>query len=96
MTELNMILLQNVQRKNATKLLLSKENYKPTLQGWLTRVRNGHAKKCWCILIGKMFLYFKSPTENVINIKNVYFKNDNKFESKLNLLYYRIREDRLI
>lgn len=57
-------ILHNVQRKNATKLLLSKENYKPTLQGWLTRVRNGHAKKCWCILIGKMFLYFKSPTEN--------------------------------
>ncbi|XP_065213244.1 uncharacterized protein CG43867 isoform X3 [Planococcus citri] len=57
-------ILQNVQRKNATKLLLSKENFKPTLQGWLTKVRNGHAKKCWCILIGKSFLYFKSPSEN--------------------------------
>ncbi|XP_033611575.1 uncharacterized protein CG43867 isoform X4 [Cryptotermes secundus] len=53
--------LQNVQRRNATKLLLSKEDNKPTLQGWLTKVKNGHAKKCWCVLIGKMFLYFKNP-----------------------------------
>ncbi|GBP32440.1 Uncharacterized protein CG43867 [Eumeta japonica] len=55
--------LQNVQRRNATKLLLSKEDNKPTIQGWLTKVKNGHAKKSWCVLIGKMFLYFKSPTD---------------------------------
>ncbi|XP_063829004.1 uncharacterized protein CG43867-like [Ostrinia nubilalis] len=52
---------RNVQRRNATKLLLSKEDNKPTIQGWLTKVKNGHAKKSWCVLIGKMFLYFKSP-----------------------------------
>ncbi|XP_022913266.1 uncharacterized protein CG43867 isoform X3 [Onthophagus taurus] len=57
-------ILQNVQRRNATKLLLSKEENKPSVQGWLTKVKNGHAKKCWCVLIGKMFLYFKSPTDN--------------------------------
>ncbi|XP_024084536.1 uncharacterized protein CG43867 isoform X3 [Cimex lectularius] len=56
--------LQNVQRRNATKLLLSREHNKPTLQSWLTKVRNGHAKKCWCVLLGKMFLYFKSPSDN--------------------------------
>ncbi|XP_046382604.1 uncharacterized protein CG43867 isoform X5 [Ischnura elegans] len=55
--------LQNVQRRNATKLLLSKEDNKPTIQGWLTKVKNGHAKKCWCVLIGKMFLYFKTPSD---------------------------------
>ncbi|GLV35231.1 uncharacterized protein CBL_01620 [Carabus blaptoides fortunei] len=55
--------LQNVQRRNATKLLLSKEDNKPSVQGWLTKVKNGHAKKCWCVLIGKMFLYFKSPSD---------------------------------
>lgn len=58
-------ILQNVQRRNATKLLLSKEDNKPTLQGWLTKVKNGHAKKCWCVLIGKMFLYFKNPGDAV-------------------------------
>ncbi|XP_050526156.1 uncharacterized protein CG43867 isoform X3 [Daktulosphaira vitifoliae] len=55
--------LQNVQRHNATRLLLNNENNKPTIQGWLTKVRNGHAKRCWCVLIGKTFLYFKSSTD---------------------------------
>lgn len=55
--------LQNVQRRNAAKLLLSRDDQKPTVQGWLTKVKNGHAKKCWCILLGKMFLYFKAPGE---------------------------------
>ncbi|XP_044001219.1 uncharacterized protein CG43867-like isoform X4 [Aphidius gifuensis] len=55
--------LQNVQRRNATKLLLSREDNKPTIQGWLTKVKNGHAKKCWCVLIGKMFIYFKCPSD---------------------------------
>lgn len=58
-------ILQNVQRRNATKLLLSKEENKPSVQGWLTKVKNGHAKKCWCVLIGKTFLYFKMPTDTV-------------------------------
>jgi hypothetical protein len=53
--------LQNVQKRNAAKLLLSKEDHKPTVEGWLTKVKNGHAKRCWCILLGKMFLYFKTP-----------------------------------
>lgn len=57
--------LQNVQRRNATKLLLSRDDQKPTVQGWVTKVKNGHAKKCWCVLLGKMFLYFKAPGETV-------------------------------
>ncbi|XP_059480674.1 uncharacterized protein CG43867 isoform X5 [Neocloeon triangulifer] len=55
--------LQNVQRRNATKLLLHKEEHKPTIQGWLTKVKNGHTRRCWCVLIGKMFMYFKGPTD---------------------------------
>ncbi|VVC98192.1 unnamed protein product [Leptidea sinapis] len=46
--------LQNVQRRNATKLLLSKEDNKPTIQGWLTKVKNGHAKKSWCNPTGQI------------------------------------------
>lgn len=57
--------LQNVQRRNATKLLLSRDDQKATVQGWVTKVKNGHAKKCWCVLLGKMFLYFKAPGEMV-------------------------------
>ncbi|XP_034239350.1 uncharacterized protein CG43867 isoform X3 [Thrips palmi] len=56
-------ILQNVQRRNAAKLLLSKDDNKPTIQGWLTKVKNGHARKCWCVLLGKMFLYFKIPSD---------------------------------
>lgn len=57
--------IQNVQRRNATKLLLSRDDQKPTVQGWVTKVKNGHAKKCWCVLLGRMFLYFKGPGETV-------------------------------
>uniref|UniRef100_A0A336LP84 CSON015304 protein n=1 Tax=Culicoides sonorensis TaxID=179676 RepID=A0A336LP84_CULSO len=55
--------IQNVQRRNATKLLLSRDDQKPTIQGWVTKVKNGHSKKCWCVLLGRMFLYFKAPGE---------------------------------
>jgi hypothetical protein len=55
--------LQNVVQRNALKLLLSREDQKVTLQGWLTKVKHGHGKKCWCVLIGKMFIYFKSPND---------------------------------
>jgi pleckstrin homology domain-containing family H len=53
--------LISVQKRNAAKLLLSKEDQKSTVEGWLTKVKNGHSKRCWCILLGKMFLYFKTP-----------------------------------
>lgn len=56
--------LQNVQKRNAAKLMLSKEDQKPTCEGWLTKVKNGHAKRCWCLLLGKMFLYFKTPHDS--------------------------------
>lgn len=58
-------ILQNVQRRNATKLLLSREENKPSIQGWIKKNKCGHDKTCWCVLIGKMFLYFKAPTDTV-------------------------------
>ncbi|XP_071044238.1 uncharacterized protein CG43867 isoform X3 [Parasteatoda tepidariorum] len=54
--------LQNVLRQNATKLLLTKDD-KPTIEGWLTKVKHGHARRSWCVLIGRMFLYFKTPND---------------------------------
>lgn len=53
--------LTSVQKRNAAKLLLSKEDQKSTVEGWVTKVKNGHSKRCWCVLLGKMFLYFKTP-----------------------------------
>ncbi|XP_054722183.1 uncharacterized protein CG43867-like [Uloborus diversus] len=58
--------LQNVLRRNATRLLLSKEDQKPTTEGWLTKVKHGHSRRCWCVLIGRMFLYFKTPNESTL------------------------------
>eukprot|EP00096_Caligus_rogercresseyi_P011374 TRINITY_DN4455_c0_g1_i1.p1 TRINITY_DN4455_c0_g1~~TRINITY_DN4455_c0_g1_i1.p1 ORF type:complete len:1004 (+),score=284.70 TRINITY_DN4455_c0_g1_i1:240-3014(+) len=54
--------LQNVVQRNALQLLL-REGQKPTLEGWLKKVKHGHAKKCWCVLIGKIFLYFRTPND---------------------------------
>lgn len=56
--------LQNVQKRNAAKLLLSKEDQKATVEGWVTKVKNGHAKRCWCLLLGRMFLYFKTSHDS--------------------------------
>ncbi|VEN50034.1 unnamed protein product [Callosobruchus maculatus] len=57
-------ILQNVQRRNATKLLLSRDENKPVLQGLLKKVKNGIPRECWCVLIGKMFLYYKKQTDS--------------------------------
>lgn len=58
--------LQNVQKRNAAQLLLLNKNdqqHKPTIQGWASKVKNGHSKRCWCVLFGKQFLYFKNPED---------------------------------
>ena len=57
--------LQNVVQRNALKLLLTQEDQKPSVQGWVVKVKHGHQKKCWCVLIGKMFIYFKTPNDQV-------------------------------
>ncbi|GIX68842.1 uncharacterized protein CG43867 [Caerostris extrusa] len=36
---------------------------KPAAEGWLTKVKHGHSRRCWCVLIGRMFLYFKTPND---------------------------------
>ena len=34
-----------------------------SLQGWLTKVKHGHSRRVWCLLVGKMFVYFKNPSD---------------------------------
>ena len=55
--------LQNVVQRNALRLLLSRQDQAPTLQGWLVKVKHGHSRRVWCVLLGKMFVYFRSPNE---------------------------------
>ncbi|KFP29931.1 Pleckstrin homology domain-containing family H member 1, partial [Colius striatus] len=33
---------------------------KPTVKGWLTKVKHGHSKLVWCTLIGKTFYYYRN------------------------------------
>ncbi|KAM9646664.1 pleckstrin homology domain-containing family H member 1 [Trichechus inunguis] len=33
---------------------------KPTVKGWLTKVKHGHSKLVWCALVGKTFYYYRS------------------------------------
>lgn len=88
--------LQNVQRRNATKLLLSRDDQKPTVQGWVTKVKNGHAKKCWCVLLGKMFLYFKVPREMVCTTHIDYINYIYLVQINNVIFCYRIRWVKLI
>ncbi|XP_054721007.1 uncharacterized protein CG43867-like [Uloborus diversus] len=56
--------LQNVIRRNTTHLAVSKDDNKPSIQGWVTKVKHGHSRKCWCSLVGRMFLYYKTPNDS--------------------------------
>ncbi|XP_064490249.1 uncharacterized protein CG43867-like isoform X2 [Ornithodoros turicata] len=55
--------LQSVLRRNATRLLLSREDHKPAIEGWLTKVKHGHPRRVWCVLIGRLLLYFKTASD---------------------------------
>ncbi|KAG8198398.1 hypothetical protein JTE90_021640 [Oedothorax gibbosus] len=54
--------IQNVLCRNATKMLLTQDD-KLAAEGWLTKVKHGHSRRCWCVLIGRVFLYFKTPND---------------------------------
>jgi len=55
--------LLSVQKQQTALDTISKEEQRPTLQGWLTKVKNGHQRKCFCVLMGKMFLYYNNPLD---------------------------------
>ncbi|XP_048339958.1 pleckstrin homology domain-containing family H member 1 isoform X2 [Sphaerodactylus townsendi] len=53
--------LQNVIKvkvTSPTKVPLS--DAKPTVKGWLTKVKHGRSKLVWCALIGKTFYYYRN------------------------------------
>ncbi|XP_045435471.1 pleckstrin homology domain-containing family H member 1 isoform X2 [Pipistrellus kuhlii] len=33
---------------------------RPTVKGWLTKVKHGHSKLVWCALVGRTFFYYRS------------------------------------
>ncbi|GFY52781.1 uncharacterized protein CG43867 [Trichonephila inaurata madagascariensis] len=56
--------LQNVIRRNTNNIPINKDDHKPSIQGWVTKVKHGHSRKCWCSLVGRMFLYYKTPNDS--------------------------------
>ncbi|KAL4238975.1 Pleckstrin y domain-containing H member 2 [Mactra antiquata] len=54
--------LQKVLKRQATSFLLDQVETKAVIQGFLTKVKNGVTKKCWCVLLGGYFLYYRSPS----------------------------------
>ncbi|XP_064427274.1 pleckstrin homology domain-containing family H member 1 isoform X4 [Mirounga angustirostris] len=37
-----------------------RDGTKPTVKGWLTKVKHGHSKLVWCALVGRTFYYYRS------------------------------------
>jgi hypothetical protein len=83
--------LQNVIQRNALKLLLSRVDQKPTLAGWITKVKHGHGKKCWGVLIGKMFIYFKTPNDQVRIIGFMHYANNRTVQQHIHWQQQRMQ-----
>ncbi|KAM9148739.1 pleckstrin homology domain-containing family H member 1 [Pangshura tecta] len=53
--------LQSVLKVQVTSSAAIPQNdAKPTVKGWLTKVKHGHSKLVWCALIGKTFYYYRN------------------------------------
>ncbi|XP_028853426.1 pleckstrin homology domain-containing family H member 1 isoform X2 [Denticeps clupeoides] len=55
--------LQNVLKVQATSSISMEATMKPTMHGWLTKVKHGHSKLVWCALTGKVFYYFRNQDD---------------------------------
>ncbi|KAJ8308071.1 hypothetical protein KUTeg_012945 [Tegillarca granosa] len=56
-------MLQKYLKRQATSFLLEHMETKAVVKGWLTKVKHGVTRKCWCVLLGRYFLYYKSPSD---------------------------------
>nr|XP_009482683.1 PREDICTED: pleckstrin homology domain-containing family H member 1 [Pelecanus crispus] len=53
--------LQSILRVQVTSPVgIPHSDAKPTVKGWLTKVKHGHSKLVWCALIGKTFYYYRN------------------------------------
>uniref|UniRef100_A0A8D0HB55 Pleckstrin homology, MyTH4 and FERM domain containing H1 n=1 Tax=Sphenodon punctatus TaxID=8508 RepID=A0A8D0HB55_SPHPU len=53
--------LQNILKVQVTiPAAVPQSDAKPTVKGWLTKVKHGHSKLVWCALIEKNFYYYRN------------------------------------
>ncbi|XP_053366597.1 pleckstrin homology domain-containing family H member 1 [Clarias gariepinus] len=55
--------LQNILKVQASGPISTETQAKPTVRGWLTKVKHGHSKLVWCTLIGKIFYYYRNQDD---------------------------------
>ncbi|TRY91773.1 hypothetical protein DNTS_023736 [Danionella cerebrum] len=55
--------LQNVLKVQASGPVSMDKDVKPTVRGWLTKVKHGRSKLVWCSLIGKVFYYYRNQDD---------------------------------
>ncbi|XP_014677672.1 PREDICTED: pleckstrin homology domain-containing family H member 1-like [Priapulus caudatus] len=65
--------IQDVLKRTTSRVIFEQNNNKAVLKGWLTKVKHGHTRKCWCVLSGKNFIYYRNQNDRVpigtINMK---------------------------
>ncbi|XP_042245104.1 pleckstrin homology domain-containing family H member 1 [Thunnus thynnus] len=57
--------LQNILKVQATSPVTVETTAKPTVRGWLTKVKHGHSKLVWCSLVGKVFYYYRNQEDKL-------------------------------
>ncbi|XP_078262285.1 pleckstrin homology domain-containing family H member 1 isoform X2 [Rhinoraja longicauda] len=55
--------LQNLLKVQLASPTAAHAQWKPSVHGWLTKVRHGYSKLVWCSLIGKTFYYFRNQDD---------------------------------
>ncbi|XP_048737628.1 pleckstrin homology domain-containing family H member 1-like isoform X3 [Ostrea edulis] len=56
-------MLQKVLKQHATGFILDQLDTKAVSRGWLVKVKHGVTRRCWCVLLGRYFLYYKNKTD---------------------------------
>lgn len=57
--------LQNILKVQASSPVAMETTAKPTVRGWLTKVKHGHSKLVWCSLVGKVFYYYRNQEDKL-------------------------------
>uniref|UniRef100_A0A3B3VBW6 Pleckstrin homology domain containing, family H (with MyTH4 domain) member 1 n=1 Tax=Poecilia latipinna TaxID=48699 RepID=A0A3B3VBW6_9TELE len=57
--------LQNILKVRSSSPVTVETRAKPTVRGWLTKVKHGHSKLVWCSLVGKVFCYFRNQEDKL-------------------------------
>uniref|UniRef100_A0A1A8JCN7 Pleckstrin homology domain containing, family H (With MyTH4 domain) member 1 n=1 Tax=Nothobranchius kuhntae TaxID=321403 RepID=A0A1A8JCN7_NOTKU len=58
--------LQNILKVQASSPVAVETRQKPTVRGWLTKVKHGHSKLVWCSLVGKVFCYYRNQEDKLL------------------------------